>query len=91
MKSIFILIFPFLFIYSHWLIKKPIRIISVFPSMNVLSHFFEYPLGNTWRSEDMTLIQIVMQKESGHETVSRLMNLDCVQFKDVNNFNFTKQ
>lgn len=51
--------------------------------MNILSHFFEYPLGNTWRSEDMILIQIVMQREVAHETVTRLMNLDCVQFKDV--------
>lgn len=40
-------------------------------------------MGTIWRSEDMSLIQIVMQKEAAHETVALLGKTGMVQFIDV--------
>ena len=36
-----------------------------------------------WRSEDMSLIMLTMQKEAAHNTVEMLGDLSLVEFKDV--------
>ena len=40
-------------------------------------------MGSLWRSEDMILLQLLLQKEAVHDTVSRLGELGFVQFRDV--------
>lgn len=40
-------------------------------------------MGSLWRSEDMTLIQMTMQREAAHDTVEALGELGLVEFKDV--------
>eukprot|EP01080_Neovahlkampfia_damariscottae_P004645 gene4645-8218_t len=40
-------------------------------------------MGSLWRSEDMILLQLLLQKEAVHDTVSRLGELGFVQFRDL--------
>jgi V-type H+-transporting ATPase subunit a len=40
-------------------------------------------MGSLWRSEDMTLIQMTMQREAAHDTVDKLGELGLVEFKDL--------
>jgi hypothetical protein len=47
------------------------------------SELLSLTMGSIWRSEDMSLIQIVMQREAAHETVGQLGKTGLVQFLDV--------
>jgi len=38
---------------------------------------------NLFRSEEMSLVQLIIQFESAHEVVSELGHLGMVQFRDV--------
>lgn len=40
-------------------------------------------MGSLWRSEDMLLVQMVLPRESVHDTVQSLGREDLVQFLDV--------
>jgi V-type H+-transporting ATPase subunit a len=40
-------------------------------------------MGTLWRSETMSLVQITMQKEAAHDTVEKLGELKCFQFRDL--------
>ena len=40
-------------------------------------------MGSLWRSEDMTLVQMTMQRDAAHDTVDKLGELGLVEFKDV--------
>jgi hypothetical protein len=42
-------------------------------------------MGSLWRSEDMVLLQIMMQKEAAHDSVEELGILGQVEFVDVKN------
>ena len=47
-------------------------------------HFFGiFKMGSLWRSEDMRLIQMIMQKESAHDIVDELGRTGIVEFRDV--------
>ena len=37
-----------------------------------------------WRSEDMVMIQMHMQREAAHDTILKLGQLGMVQFLDLN-------
>ncbi len=43
-------------------------------------------MGSLWRSEDMVLVQIMMQKEAAHDSVEELGILGQVEFVDVSLF-----
>jgi V-type H+-transporting ATPase subunit a len=40
-------------------------------------------MGELWRSDDMELIQLYIQKEAAHDTVEEIGKLGVVQFRDV--------
>eukprot|EP00760_Papus_ankaliazontas_P036530 PhM_4_TR8339/c3_g1_i1/m.73329/K02154/ATPeV0A, ATP6N; V-type H+-transporting ATPase subunit a len=42
------------------------------------------PASGLWRSEDMVLLQMHMQREVAHDTILKLGNLGAVQFVDLN-------
>jgi V-type H+-transporting ATPase subunit a len=48
-------------------------------------------MGTLWRSEDMTLVQITMQREAAHDTVAAFGDLGLIEFKDVISTLFTNQ
>eukprot|EP00906_Rhabdomonas_costata_P025020 RCo035855 len=37
-----------------------------------------------WRSQDMVLLQLHMQREAAHDTILKLGHLGCVQFREMN-------
>ena len=37
-----------------------------------------------WRSQDMVLLHLHMQREAAHDTILKLGQLACVQFRDMN-------
>eukprot|EP00741_Cyanophora_paradoxa_P003677 tig00000093_g3574.t1 len=41
-------------------------------------------MGDLWRSEEMSLVQLFIQNEAAHDTVDELGNLGLIQFKDLN-------
>ncbi len=43
-------------------------------------------MGSLWRSEDMVLLQIMMQKEAAHDSVEELGYMGSVEFVDVRLF-----
>jgi V-type H+-transporting ATPase subunit a len=40
-------------------------------------------MGTLWRSEDMTLVQVTMQREAAHDTVAAFGELGLIEFKDL--------
>jgi hypothetical protein len=48
-------------------------------------------MGSLWRSEDMILLQLLLQKEAVHDTVSRLGELSFVEFRDVSSWKIKKK
>mmetsp|Transcript_110643 Transcript_110643/g.191789 ORF Transcript_110643/g.191789 Transcript_110643/m.191789 type:complete len:866 (-) Transcript_110643:364-2961(-) len=42
------------------------------------------PASGLWRSQDMVLLQLHMQREAAHDTIFKLGQLGCVQFRDMN-------
>jgi V-type H+-transporting ATPase subunit a len=42
------------------------------------------PASGLWRSQDMVLLQLHMQREAAHDTILKLGHLGCVQFRDMN-------
>ena len=40
-------------------------------------------MGELFRSQDMSLVQLFLQAEAAHATMSQLGELELVQFKDV--------
>jgi hypothetical protein len=40
-------------------------------------------MGSLWRSEEMVLLQMMMQKEAAHDSVEQLGHLGAVEFIDV--------
>ena len=42
-------------------------------------------MGEMWRSQEMQLIQMIVQNDAAHEVVEKLGELGIVEFRDVRN------